>query len=97
MFLQLTRLLQDSLGGNSQTLMIACVAPSDRDFLETLNTLKYANRARNIKNKVVVNQDSASAQIQKMHETIQKLQLELMQFKQGRRPVSYFFLYLTLH
>lgn len=33
--------------------MIACVSPSDRDFMETLNTLKYANRARNIKNKVV--------------------------------------------
>ena len=51
---KLTRLLQDSLGGNSQTLMIACVSPSDRDFMETLNTLKYANRARNIKNKVAV-------------------------------------------
>lgn len=38
----------------SQTLMIACVSPSDRDFMETLNTLKYANRARNIKNKVCV-------------------------------------------
>ncbi|KAI1230886.1 hypothetical protein IHE44_0008318, partial [Lamprotornis superbus] len=50
---KLTRLLQDSLGGNSQTIMIACVSPSDRDFMETLNTLKYANRARNIKNKVV--------------------------------------------
>lgn len=49
---KLTRLLQDSLGGNSNTLMIACISPSDRDFLETLNTLKYANRARNIKNKV---------------------------------------------
>ena len=49
---KLTRLLQDSLGGNSQTLMIACISPSDRDFMETLNTLKYANRARNIKNKV---------------------------------------------
>ncbi|KAA8580012.1 hypothetical protein FQN60_005547 [Etheostoma spectabile] len=48
---KLTRLLQDSLGGNSQTVMIACVSPSDRDFMETLNTLKYANRARNIKNK----------------------------------------------
>ena len=46
------RLLQDSLGGNSRTLMIACVSPSDRDFMETLNTLKYANRARNIRNKV---------------------------------------------
>lgn len=36
--------------------MIACCSPSDRDFMETLNTLKYANRARNIKNKVVLNQ-----------------------------------------
>ena len=34
--------------------MIACVSPSDRDFMETLNTLKYANRARNIKNKVLL-------------------------------------------
>ncbi len=49
---QLTRLLQDSLGGTSNTLMIACISPCDRDFIETLNTLKYANRARNIKNKV---------------------------------------------
>ena len=49
---KLTRLLQDSLGGNSRTLMIACISPIDRDFMETLNTLKYANRARNIKNKV---------------------------------------------
>ena len=51
---KLTRLLQDSLGGNSQTLMVACVSPADRDFMETLNTLKYANRAKNIKNKVGV-------------------------------------------
>jgi len=36
--------------------MIACISPSDRDFMETLNTLKYANRARNIKNRVVLNQ-----------------------------------------
>ncbi|PKY45981.1 kif21a protein, partial [Rhizophagus irregularis] len=42
---KLTRLLQDSLGGNSQTLMLACVSPSDSNFMETLNTLKYANRA----------------------------------------------------
>jgi len=55
---KLTRVLQDSLGGNSRTLMIACVSPADRDFVETLNTLRYANRTRNIKNTVVVNQDS---------------------------------------
>eukprot|EP00731_Ephydatia_muelleri_P014567 Em0008g287a len=60
---KLTRLLQDSLGGNSRTLMIACVSPTDRDFMETLNTLKYANRARNIKNKVAVNQDKTSQQL----------------------------------
>uniref|UniRef100_A0A914DG64 Kinesin motor domain-containing protein n=1 Tax=Acrobeloides nanus TaxID=290746 RepID=A0A914DG64_9BILA len=54
---KLTRLLQDSLGGNSRTLMIACASPSDVDFVETLNTLNYANRAKNIKNKVVANQD----------------------------------------
>ncbi|RKP04810.1 P-loop containing nucleoside triphosphate hydrolase protein, partial [Thamnocephalis sphaerospora] len=47
---KLTRLLQDSLGGNSQTLMIACVSPAASNLTETLNTLKYANRARNIKN-----------------------------------------------
>ncbi|KAI8872290.1 kinesin-domain-containing protein, partial [Ramicandelaber brevisporus] len=47
---KLTRLLQDSLGGNAQTLMIACVSPVEANVVETLNTLKYANRARNIKN-----------------------------------------------
>ena len=45
---KLTRLLQDSLGGNSQTLMIACVTPALNSLEETLNVLKYANRARNI-------------------------------------------------
>ncbi|RGB31584.1 P-loop containing nucleoside triphosphate hydrolase protein, partial [Rhizophagus diaphanus] len=53
---KLTRLLQDSLGGNSQTLMLACVSPADSNFMETLNTLKHANRARNIKNKVSINE-----------------------------------------
>ncbi|KAI8339192.1 P-loop containing nucleoside triphosphate hydrolase protein [Chlamydoabsidia padenii] len=54
---KLTRLLQDSLGGNSQTLMLACVSPADLNHTETLNTLKYANRARNIRNRVVINQE----------------------------------------
>ncbi|XP_066929588.1 kinesin-like protein KIF21A isoform X3 [Clytia hemisphaerica] len=85
---KLTRLLQDSLGGNSRTLMIACVSPSDRDFMETLNTLKYANRARNIKNKVVVNQDKASKQIALLRQEIQQLSLELTEYKQGKRAVD---------
>ncbi|XP_049327736.1 kinesin-like protein KIF21B isoform X2 [Astyanax mexicanus] len=82
---KLTRLLQDSLGGNSRTVMIACVSPSDRDFMETLNTLKYANRARNIKNKVVVNQDKTSQQINALRAEIARLQMELMEYKAGKR------------
>ncbi|XP_060713529.1 kinesin-like protein KIF21B isoform X1 [Tachysurus vachellii] len=82
---KLTRLLQDSLGGNSLTVMIACVSPSDRDFMETLNTLKYANRARNIKNKVVVNQDKTSQQISALRAEIARLQMELMEYKAGKR------------
>ncbi|XP_058511853.1 kinesin-like protein KIF21A isoform X13 [Ochotona princeps] len=85
---KLTRLLQDSLGGNSQTIMIACVSPSDRDFMETLNTLKYANRARNIKNKVVVNQDRASQQINALRSEITRLQMELMEYKTGKRIID---------
>uniref|UniRef100_A0A914GV80 Kinesin-like protein n=1 Tax=Globodera rostochiensis TaxID=31243 RepID=A0A914GV80_GLORO len=57
---KLTRLLQDSLGGNSRTLMIACVSPNEPDQEETLRSLKYANRAKNIKNEVVANQHSFS-------------------------------------
>ncbi|XP_033168622.1 kinesin-like protein KIF21A [Drosophila mauritiana] len=85
---KLTRLLQDSLGGNSQTLMIACVSPSDRDFMETLNTLKYANRARNIKNKVKINQDQSSRTISQLRREIAALQLELLEYKQGKLVVD---------
>ncbi|XP_023685972.2 kinesin-like protein KIF21A isoform X3 [Paramormyrops kingsleyae] len=85
---KLTRLLQDSLGGNSQTVMIACISPSDRDFMETLNTLKYANRARNIKNRVMVNQDKASQQISALRTEIARLQMELMEYKTGKRIVG---------
>ena len=66
-------------------MMIACISPSDRDFMETLNTLKYANRARNIKNKVVVNQDRASQQISALRTEIARLQMELMEYKTVRR------------
>ncbi|XP_039628952.1 kinesin-like protein kif7 isoform X1 [Polypterus senegalus] len=52
---KITRILKDSLGGNSKTLMIACISPSSSDFDESLNTLKYAKRAQNIQNKVTIN------------------------------------------
>ncbi|ORY99875.1 hypothetical protein BCR43DRAFT_125573 [Syncephalastrum racemosum] len=76
---KLTRLLQDSLGGNSQTLMLACVSPADTNFMETLNTLKYANRARNIKNRVTVNQDFAgsSIEVNQLRALVSRLRMEI--------------------
>lgn len=85
---KLTRLLQDSLGGNSQTVMIACVSPSDRDATETLSTLRYANRARNIKNKVSVNQDTSSNTIAILRKEIESLKAELAEYKQGTRAIG---------
>ena len=75
---KLTRILQDSLGGNSNTAMIACVSPADNSFTETLNTLKYANRARNIKNKPIVNRDSKNVQLKQLRSRLQSLQMELL-------------------
>ncbi|XWS29796.1 hypothetical protein CRYUN_Cryun24cG0061200 [Craigia yunnanensis] len=74
---KLTRLLQDSLGGNSRTVMIACISPADINAEESLTTLKYANRARNIQNKPVVNRDLISNEMQKMRQQLQYLQAEL--------------------
>lgn len=76
---KLTRLLQDSLGGNSNTLMIACVSPADSNFEETLNTLRYADRARQIKNKPIVNLDPAAAELARLRQQVQLLQVQLLQ------------------
>ena len=78
----LTWLLKDSLGGNSKTAMIACIAPSDYD--ETLSTLRYADQAKRIRTRAKVNQDQVSsaerdAQIAQMAETIRTLQLSVSQ------------------
>lgn len=76
----LTWLLKDSLGGNSKTAMVACIAPSDYD--ETLSTLRYADQAKNIRTRATVNQDAISAaerdaKIIEMQDTIRNLQLSL--------------------
>jgi kinesin family protein 4/21/27 len=76
---KLTRLLQDSLGGNSRTLMVACVSPADVNMDESVNTLRYAHRARNIQNKAVVNVDPAQAELSRLRKQVQLLQLEMLQ------------------
>ncbi|KAH9663692.1 kinesin-like protein KIN-4A [Citrus sinensis] len=69
--------VHDSLGGNSKTVMIACISPADINAEESLNTLKYANRARNIQNKPVVNRDLISSDMQKLRQQLKYLQAEL--------------------
>lgn len=55
---ELTKILQNSLGGNSKTIMICSLSPADINYEETLSTLRYANSAKQIKNKAVVNENA---------------------------------------
>jgi len=73
---KLTRMLQDSIGGNSRTLMIACISLADSNFAESYNTITYANRACNIKNKPVVNRDPHDTKTAALVEQIQRLKAE---------------------
>ena len=77
---KLTRILQDSLGGNSRTTMIACVSPAESNYEESMSTIKYASRARNIKNKPVVNRDPNSMLIESLRTQIQQLQYEVKEY-----------------
>lgn len=70
---KLTRLLQDSLGGNTKTVMIAAVSPADYNYEETLSTLRYAARAKAIKNKPRVNEDPKDALLKEYEAEIRKL------------------------
>ena len=80
---KLTRLLQDSLGGNSHTLMIACVSPADSNMEETLNTLRYADRARKIKNKPIVNIDPQALELTNLRQQVQQLKAHVYQLTGG--------------
>ncbi|XP_067948401.1 kinesin-like protein KIF3A [Watersipora subatra] len=74
---KLTRLLQDSLGGNSKTVMVANCGPADYNYDETLSTLRYANRAKNIKNKAKINEDPKDALLRQFQEEIAALKAQL--------------------
>lgn len=82
---KLTRLLQDSLGGNSKTVMVACIGPASYNFEETLGTLRYANRAKNIKNQPKINEDPKDALLREFQEEIELLKEQLKQRKTKSR------------
>ncbi|POM64104.1 Kinesin-like protein [Phytophthora palmivora] len=86
---KLTRLLQDSLGGNTKTVMIANCGPADYNYEETLTTLRYASRAKNIKNKPKINEDPKDAMIREFQEEIEALKAKLLAIeKQASEGVS---------
>ncbi len=86
---KLTRLLQDSLGGNTKTIMIAAVSPANYNFEETLSTLRYASRAKFIQNKPKINEDPKDALLKEYMQEIKKLKMML----EGKMPMNMAALY----
>ena len=76
-------MLQDSLGGNTKTVMIAAVSPADYNYDESLSTLRYASRAKCIKNKPKINEDPKDALLREYEEEIKQLKEIISQMKSG--------------
>lgn len=76
-------MLQDSLGGNTKTVMVAALSPADYNYEETLSTLRYADRAKSIKNKPKINEDPKDALLKQYENEIQELKAMLMALQQS--------------
>eukprot|EP00759_Apiculatamorpha_spiralis_P016210 PhF_6_TR22532/c1_g1_i2/m.32002 len=79
----LTMLLKDSLGGNSKTIMFANIGPAEHNISETVSTLRFADRAKQIKNKPVVMMDSKDQKIAELQDTVNELKEKLKKFEEG--------------
>ncbi|KAL7046184.1 hypothetical protein ACKWTF_002503 [Chironomus riparius] len=84
---KLTRLLQDSLGGNSKTIMIANIGPSEYNYNETLTTLRYAHRAKTIQNKPVKNEDPQDTKLREYQEEIARLKKLISERQTKEKPI----------
>jgi len=85
---KLTRILQDSLGGNTKTVMCANAGPADYNYDESLSTLRYANRAKNIKNRPVINEDPKDAMLREYQDEISRLRKQLSQMSSTSTSLS---------
>ena len=85
---KLTRILQDSLGGNTKTVMCANAGPADYNYDESLSTLRYANRAKNVKNRPVINDDPKEAKLREYQEEIARLKNMLSQIPASSRGAN---------
>jgi Kinesin motor domain len=83
---KLTRLLKGSLGGNHKTLMLVCISPSSSNLEESLNCLRYANRAKNIQNNAVVNVDAGTRLLAELRAQVAALASELLRVRKGGDP-----------
>ena len=81
---KLTRLLQESLGGNSRTIMLATISPASDNYQESLSTLNYAKRAKTIKNKARKNVDVSQEEIRQLKEEVEKLRREISSLRERR-------------
>lgn len=73
----LTHLLKPSLGGNAKTTILAAISPADMNYGETLSTLRFADRAKQIKNVAIVNEDPNDRLIRQLKEEMQMLRKQL--------------------
>lgn len=78
----LTRILQNALGGNSQTIMICAISPANDNYDESLSTLRYADRAKKIQNKPIVNESASDKMIRELKEENDRLK-RLLEGKGG--------------
>jgi Kinesin motor domain len=69
----LTRMLQNALGGNSKTIMICAISPATINYEESLNTLRYAERAKKVKNQAVINESAHDKMIRELRSENDKL------------------------
>mgnify|MGYP006093823933 CR=1 FL=1 len=81
---KLTRLLQESLGGNARTVMIATLSPADDNYDESLSTLQYASRAKKIQNKAKKNEDVNEKVIRELKTEIDDLRAQLAAYAEGK-------------
>jgi len=84
----LTRILQNALGGNSKTIMICAISPASMNYEESLSTLRYADRAKKIVNKAVVNESATDKIIRELKQENDKLKKLLMQAASGGKTIN---------
>merc|ERR1712217_897838 len=85
---KLTRLLQNALGGSSKTIMICALSPASSNYEETLSTLRYADRAKKIKNNAAVNENPQEKLLRELKEENAKLLEMIEQLKAGNGMVD---------